>query len=116
MLHRTSHVQAAGVGLLGKLYMTGGLSFAGDTRTSVSSMEVYDPYTRTWAPGPEMKQPLTGHCVVTHRDSFIVIGGATTMDNEGGESSMIYKFNVTTNKWSVLGNLQISRSGHGCSM
>ena len=115
-LHRMSHVQAAGVGLLGKLYMTGGLSFAGDTRTSVSSMEVYDPYTRTWAPGPEMKQPLTGHCVVTHRDSFIVIGGATTMDNEGGESSMIYKFNVTTNKWSVLGNLQISRSGHGCSM
>ena len=51
-LHRISRVQAAGVGLLGKLYMTGGLSFAGDTRTSVSSMEVYDPYTRTWAPGP----------------------------------------------------------------
>ena len=102
--------QAAEVGLLGKFYMTGGVTL---TDTAVNTTEVWDPFTRSWTPGPEMLLPLFGHCVVKHRDSFIVIGGTIS---ETSESNMIFSYNVTSNSMLPLGFMMISRTGHGCSM
>ena len=102
--------QAAGVGLLGKFYMTGGVTL---TDTSVNTTEVWDPFTKSWTEGPEMLLPLFGHCVVKHRDTFIVIGGTIS---ETAESNLIFRYNVTSNSMLPLGFMMISRTGHGCSM
>ena len=103
-------VKAAGVGLLGRFYMTGGVTLSD---TSVNTTEVFDPFTLTWTEGPEMPVSLMGHCVVKHRDSFIVIGGTIS---ESSESNLIFSYNVTSDSWLPLGFMQISRTGHGCSM
>ena len=57
--------------------------------------------------------------MVRFMDSFIVIGGSVleaSAENEGVETSDIFLFNITTNKWSNIGNLGTPRTGHGCSM
>ena len=74
------------MGLLGKFYMTGGVTL---TDTCVNTTEVWDPFTKSWTEGPEMLLPLFGHCVVKHRDSFIVIGGTIS---ETSESNMIFSY------------------------
>ena len=107
-------LQAAGIGMLGKFYVSGGIIEDG---TNVDTMEVYDPATKQWTQGPDMPAPLSGHCVVQYRDSFIVIGGNTGKDNnDEEESSFILSFNVTTDSWSLLGTLMTPRTAHGCSM
>jgi len=108
--------QAAGIGMLGKFYVTGGIDA---NNNPLATMEIYDPSSRLWTLGPNMSNPLSGHCVVRFMDSFIVIGGSVleaSAENEGVETSDIFLFNITTNVWSNIGNLGTPRTGHGCSI
>jgi len=108
----TCRHQAAGVSLLGKFYVTGGVNIDGSI---ADTTEVYDPSTGQWSPGPRMPLPLTDHCVVKHADTLVIIGGRTDQEY-GNESSLVLSLNITTGSWSPLGSLNISRSGHGCSI
>ena len=77
-------------------------------------MEAYDPdFTQTWTDMPSMPLALAGHCMQQYRDSLLVIGGTT---NTTLESDRILSFNITTNKWTELGNIAEPRTGHGCSI
>jgi hypothetical protein len=104
----TARHRAAGVALLGKMYMVGGETADGATAT----MEVYDPSENQWSLGPDLPIAVTAACAVTFRDAIIVSGGFNTT----GESREVYLFNVTTNKWWHMESMKTPRAKHACSL
>ena len=79
------------------------------------TVDVYDPSSGHWSAGPEMPLPLVDHCMVSYRDSLVIIGGTTDGDN-GNQTNLVISYNITTHSWAPLGFINLSRSGHGCSM
>jgi len=101
---------AVGVSLLGKVYVMGGHNGIHITKSG----EVYDPMKKTWTKMEDMPVALKDHCAVTFRDSIIIIGGTL---EDGSDTSAMFLFNVTTNKWQDINKpLKYARSGHGCSI
>ena len=101
---------AVGVSLLGKMYVMGGHDGVKITKSG----EVYDPEKKTWTKIEDMPVALKDHCAVTFKDSIIILGGSL---EDGSETSSMFLFNVTTNKWlDIKKPFQHARSGHGCSI
>jgi len=101
---------AAGVALLGKMYVIGGHN----GNSVIKTGEVYDQMKEMWTKIEDMPVALKDHCAITFKDSIIIIGGAL---KDGSESVDLFLFNVTTNKWwNMQKPLKHARSGHGCSI
>ena len=105
----TPRHNAAGVALLGKMYLVGGST---GEATYTPTMEVYDPSKDAWSQGPDMPIAVTAACAVTHRDAIIVTGGL----NATGETRAVHMFNVTTNQWYKMAPMRQARARHGCSL
>ena len=72
--------------------------------------EIFDPIRNTWTP---WKSPPIEHghhpCIITWRDSFIVIGGSSY-----GRGVQMY--NHTTDTWKTLGAISVGdKSGQSCA-
>jgi len=104
----TARHKAAGIPLLGKMYMIGGENGTGPT----STMEVYEPSKDEWIPGPEIPLAVSRPCAVAFRDVVILSGGTST----SGEINRVFVFNVTTQTWNETTPMNQTRGGHGCSL
>src|SRR5207249_3602092 len=95
----------------GKIYVLGGEvdpNPTGTPRNPISdSVEVYDPATNTWSPGPSLPEPLyevTATVVVG--TTIYVFGGANVSDNV----SSAYALDTTNGTWSTLPSMPDARS------
>lgn len=100
--------KAAGLPLLGQMYMIGGDTGSGPTAT----MEVYDPSKDRWTFGPPLPVAVSAPCAVAYKDSVIVSGGTSG----SGERTEVFLFNVTTQQWAAMEPMRQARAGHGCSL
>ena len=74
-----------------------------------SNSEIFDPIKKTWINWKSAPKDQGAHpCMVTWRDSFIVIGGS---DNLSG----VQMYNITSDSWKTLrANPLGERMGHSC--
>jgi len=109
----TGRHSAAGIPVLGRMYVIGGQTQTGPT----DSMEVYDPSHDTWTHGPQMPQAVSRPCAVVFRDVIILSGGSFT-DKAGNtvETNQVLVFNVTSQTWTKTTPMKQARAGHGCSL
>ena len=70
---------AACVSMEGKIYVIGGLRFAGANFewAGLSTVEVYDTSSETWAPAADMPSRRWGHAAVTVNGKIYVVGGVS---------------------------------------
>ena len=68
LLEDRDHVAA--VAYDGKIY-----AFGGRLNKDYNSMEIYDPATDTWTPGPNMRFPRAGHGAVVIGNLVFIVGG-----------------------------------------
>lgn len=59
----------------GRVVMTGGTEWLGDSWGTVGLVEVYLPWSRTWLNAAPMLQPRSDHAAVTLRDGRVLVAG-----------------------------------------
>ncbi|TDD67734.1 peptidase S8 [Jiangella aurantiaca] len=78
--------------LLGRFYAAGGWSNTGATRVDV---DVYNPRTNTWSPGPAMPKPVTSAGSAVLDDMLYVIGGCP---GDCGSTDVL-RLNAAAGRW-----------------
>ena len=99
-----------GVAVLGgKLYAVGGLS---DDAAPMTSMEVYDPRTKSWIKGPDMNTGRFQFALAVHDEKLYAVGGADSIGNPIQTSEI---FDPVKNSWSVGPPLPSGRRSSGAA-
>ncbi|MBR62075.1 MAG: hypothetical protein CL904_05395 [Dehalococcoidia bacterium] len=111
--HRMSH---SAVELIdGRVLVTGGLESVVPGET-LSSAEIYDPYTKIWTVASNMHYPRLGHQSTLLSDGRVLItGGATALEPESkdqypGISAEIY--DPSSDTWTEVSNMDFPRQDH----
>lgn len=92
----------------GALYALGGrvLTF----ETTMSSVERFDPATKTWSPEPPLPYAAAGHVsAVTRNGMLVVLGGETA----AGPLADAYALDLRSGRWLRLEPLDPARTGFG---
>ena len=99
-----------GVAVLGgKLYAVGGLS---DDAAPMTSMEIYDPRTKSWSKGPDMNTGRFQFALAVHDEKLYAVGGADSIGNPIQTSEI---FDPVKNSWSVGPPLPSGRRSSGAA-
>jgi hypothetical protein len=98
----------------GRLLVAGGRAARGTHDDgALSTVELFDPVDRTWAPAAPMIDARSGHQAVPLADgSVLVIGGALLTG--AGERALAYceRYHPATDTWTATGSLGTARKGH----
>ncbi|XP_076807804.1 uncharacterized protein LOC143451252 isoform X1 [Clavelina lepadiformis] len=79
----------------------------------LSSVERFHPRNNLWKKVPSMKVPRRWLAAVTLNDSHIyAIGGRSGVDEATTTQKSVERFNVTTNKWADVGEMNVGRACH----
>ena len=90
----------------GKMFSIGGKSSGG---TSLSSVEVYDPMTRTWARGPDLPEGIEAGQAVTFQDTlFFMVGDMT-----GGKNKKILSLTSEAGGWEEVPGISLEEQFRG---
>lgn len=90
----TQRQEMPSVVLNGKIYCAGGIA---QNLSTLQSVEIYDPATNTWSPGPDMPKTLHHHAMVTLNGKIYVIGGYASVAFDA--QSSVYMFDPDSGKW-----------------
>ncbi len=80
----------------GKIYFAGGRFGATADRTNM--MDIYDPKTDIWSPGPPMLTPRSGLAGTFYKGLFLVLGGELAPDTFAENEA----YDPKTNSWQTL--------------
>ena len=92
-----------------KLYAVGGLS---DDAAPMTSMEIYDPRTKSWSKGPDMNTGRFQFALAVHDEKLYAVGGADSIGNPIQTSEI---FDPVKNSWSVGPPLPSGRRSSGAA-
>jgi hypothetical protein len=76
----------------------------------LSSTEVYDPVSRSFAPGSEMSRAWQGYTVTGRSNGKLLFAGGVGPDMLTLSSAELY--DAATGKFSATGNMTVDRHGH----
>ena len=97
----------------GQVFVIGGF----DGSKVLNTMEIYNPYDRKWKL-VGMNVARSRHCSIQVNDAIYVSGGILGVGRDGQFASRIssnfMKYNLSTNKWSNLPDMPLSRRNHAC--
>lgn len=107
---------AAGVAVLpdGRILVAGGLGYNPSQTTppvtsqrhwELRSVEIYDPTTGTWSPGPDMAEPKSYPAIGIIDGAIYVMGGYT--------SKLVERLDLATMRWGVVATLPNVRARAG---
>ena len=94
----------AAVTSCGCIYAIGGYS-----ETAEKTMEKYNPNENTWVSAKAMNNRRSGHAACAVRDMIFVVGG---QDENGEYVHDVECYNVTSDRWSVVGQTDVDLYGH----
>eukprot|EP00759_Apiculatamorpha_spiralis_P002574 PhF_6_TR11022/c0_g1_i1/m.17851 len=98
----------------GRMLVAGGWSGDLDNRTSLSTMEIFDPITNTWTAGPAMSTRRSTPSAVWFDESVYVLGGYDSVTHAWLGS--VERFDVKKNEWFPCPRMLTPRSGHGVAV
>ena len=87
--------------------------FGGVLAAGLPNMEVFDPASDTWQPGPPMAAGRMFHTATLLQDGKLLVVGGTGADG-GLRSAEI--FDPAARAWSPAGRTSVSRSGHTATL
>ncbi len=94
-----------------RLFVTGGSAANGEP---IYTTEVFNETTQTFEAGPQMPDPLRGHCAVQVDDKTSFVIGGLKQHNLPNPNA--YKYNWLTKRWAMATDmLSVPRSGVACS-
>ena len=118
----------------GKLYAVGGEFAHGFAHGRISSMEIFDPATNQWTPGPSLPRARNGLTLEAVNGKLFAIGGCVDRDDDddghmpGQEEEVavtptaevplttVECFDPQTGLWSLAAPMNIPRSGHASTV
>ncbi len=98
-----------------KVLVTGGHQLTGDGSTvALSSAELYDPASNSWAKAPRMRVPRDNHTATSLPDGRVLVvgGGTRTAGFEAGAET----YDAAANSWSSAGRLKEPRAFHATTL
>ncbi|MDQ4048103.1 MAG: hypothetical protein M3131_01780, partial [Actinomycetota bacterium] len=112
----TARIAHAGATLFGgKVLVAGGGTLSATSRAGyVSSAELYDPASDSWAPAGEMAVPRANHTATLLADGRILVAGGLNSFGRGIAGAEIY--DPSRNSWSAAGSMQEARYHHTATL
>lgn len=97
----------------GKLWVIGGNRMRPGDETMLDHVEVYDPPTDTWAPGPPLPRPTQGPAVATYADRIYLTGGISAADPDRPCRHETYVLDPGVGRWEPLAPAPTARESCG---
>jgi len=96
-----------------KIWAIGGNTMLHEDQRILDRVEVYDPDTDSWAPGPALPLPTQGPTVVTHNGLIYLTGGISDADPQRPCRSETYVLNPDVGRWEPLAPVPTGRESSG---
>ena len=100
----------------GRVLVAGGTSISFTFTTQgfgvLAESDVYDPVNNVWASIANLAAPSSGHVATLLPDGRVFVTGIGTGSTATEAGRIVESFDPTTNGWTRLTDLQLSRSGH----
>ena len=109
----------AGLGVTackGKIWAIGGNTMIYQDQRIVDRVEVYDPSTDTWTPGPTLPRPTQGPTVATHNNLIYLTGGISDADPQQAVRSEPYVLDPDVGHWEILAPVPTARESSGVTV
>ena len=92
----------------GKIYVIGGYP---SSRVTVSTMQVYDSATDSWALAPNLPVPVNHTMAASANGRVYVIGGQSTATGSGPFLDTVFEFDPATETWTSRAPMPTARGG-----
>jgi len=100
----------------GKIYVIGGFRPHGDVGKALSTVEVYDPVTNTWARKSNMPTPRFFPSTSVVNGKIYAIGGTTITQGKRITVSTVEVYNPATGRWTKGPAMIKRRAGHAAGV
>lgn len=94
--------------LEGLIFVLGGYP---SSRTSVDTVQVYDPVTDSWSLASPMPQSINHHAAIAVDGILYVMGGQVSASGGGPFVDTTYAYDPATDSWSERASMPTARSG-----
>jgi N-acetylneuraminic acid mutarotase len=101
-------------GLVGRLYVFGGIQGTGSQRRIVEDVEAYDPDRDVWRRASRMPAPIQAAAVAVVGERLYLIGGRVGTQATGpfpGASAAVYEYNPVADTWRTRQPMPTARTG-----
>lgn len=92
----------------GRVLVAGGFSTYGDQRAS-DAVEIFDPASGTWTPGPALPNPVASATATLLRDGSVLVAGGSSAEVSRSDA---VRYFPATNEWRRAGSFTDPRSTH----
>jgi len=86
----------------GKIYLTGGVSVAGQSLSFVGMLTEYDPVTNTYTTKAAPPKAMWYHTAAVLGNRIYMWGGLTRSNNENVGNTSVLMYDIASNTWSEL--------------
>ncbi len=102
----------------GSVLVAGGAQHAGSSSLSLSSVERFDPATRTWTYSGSLHTARVKHVATRLKDGRVLVTGGWTRKADGtsGPLASAELYNPFTGTWTVTGSMSRERSLHTATL
>lgn len=107
----TKRENTVAVTLNGKIYVAGGADGADPAFPGLSTFEVYDPATDTWATLAPMQVARVSPGIATDGATIYVYGGMTDLGDAFSSLDSVERYDPATNTWTYLDSMAQSSAG-----
>ncbi|RKH12578.1 hypothetical protein D7V97_08035 [Corallococcus sp. CA053C] len=97
----------------GKVLVTGGLSISGGVTNRFSSVEVYDPATRSWSSAAPMANARSLHTATLLSSGKVLVAGGNGSPSYLASAEL---YDPATNSWSPAGTMINARARHTATL
>ncbi len=98
----------------GKVLVSGGIDIEGNSGTTLSSAELYDPATGTWAPTGAMNTGLSSLTATLLPNGNVLV--AMGINSDGTVLSSAELYDPATGTWATTGAMSAPREGHTATL
>lgn len=98
----------------GRVLVAGGTGQEAAPDAALMTIEVFDPETLEWAPGPPLNAPRSDHVAIRLADGRVLVAGG--VDGDGSALSTVEIFDPSENRWDALPELGQRRTDHAAAL
>lgn len=112
-MHRATALHRSPTDARNQVLVTGGGGGNFVAPVGTATTELYEPLTRSFAPGPAMNAPRAQHSATLLQDGRVLVCGGADTTGAGQASCEIY--DPATNAWAAVTPMSAPRIGHGAT-